>query len=118
MTATRSSYERAVDSYDAKHERAIAAAVTEAIFDASKVTGTLTPCAVIRTGEIAQALLSILAVVLAASPSATRTRPARRRLLAELGKRLERRIRDAENSPDLQDLLRGVFRSYDVGGRA
>jgi hypothetical protein len=116
--APHTDYTRAVDSYDDQHERAIANAVLTAIFDASKVSGTLSPCVVIRTGEAASALVTVLALVLAASPTSTRTRKARRRLLAELGKRLERRLREAEGSADLQDLLSRCFNGSDVGGHA
>jgi hypothetical protein len=38
--------------------------------------------------------------------------------MAELGKRLERRLREAESSADLQDLLRRCFNGSDVGGHA
>jgi len=118
MSINPTTYARAVHSYDETHERAISDAVLSAIFDASHVRDTVNRCVVIRTGEIAQALVTVLAVVLAASPASSRTRQARRRLLSELGKRLERRIHAAETSDDLQDLLQRVFRSNKVGGRA
>ena len=88
MTGT--TFAKATLEYDAEHERALLEAITEAIFEASRVSDC--NAVVIRTGEAAQALLTALACVLAMSPSATRSPAAIRKTVDELGKRLRRRV--------------------------
>jgi hypothetical protein len=114
MTAT---YERACSSgFDSEYQRELANAVTAAIFASSKVSDA--NAAVLRTGEIASALIDVLAFVLALSPSASRTRQARQQLMKELSRRLQRRIAEAVADPVVQDLMRRSFNGSDVGGRA
>jgi hypothetical protein len=114
MTGT--TYAKATLEYDAEHERALLEAITEAIFEASRVSDC--NAVVIRTGEAAQALLTALACVLAMSPSAVRSPTAIRRTVDELGKRLRRRVASAEQSTDLKDFVRRSFWNTDEGGNA
>ena len=90
-------------------------AITRAIFESSVSDAN---AIVIRTGEAAQALLTVLAGILAVSPSATRSPTAIRRTVDDLGKRLRRQIAAAERSEDLQEFVRRTFRGNDVEGAA
>ena len=66
MTDAQTTFAKATLEYDTEHERALLEAITEAIFEASKVSDC--NATMIRTGEAAQALLMVLACVLAMSP--------------------------------------------------
>jgi hypothetical protein len=112
----RTPYARAVAGYDEAHERALADAIMAAIAEASHVSDC--NALVLRTGECASALLTVLASILAMSPSAIRSLTAQRRTLDELGKRLRRRVAAAESNPDVQDFLRRIFRTGQAGGNA
>jgi hypothetical protein len=90
-------FERAAAGYDPEHEKALADAIARAIFEASLVTDC--NALVIRSAEIASALITTLAVV-------------------ELTKRLRRRIAAAEQSADVQDLAKRVFRTNEPAGHA
>jgi hypothetical protein len=116
MASDRTTFERARRGYDEERERALVEAVTKAIFDTYYCTDARVVA--LRTGEAASALLTVLASILAMSPAATRSPTAMRNMLDELGKRLRRRLADAEQSEEMEDFLRRVFRSTDVGGRA
>ena len=109
-------YARATLEYDEEHEKALLSAITEAIFTASMVSDC--NAAVIRTGEAAQALLTVLASILAMSPSATRSPTAIRKLGDDIVKRLRRKVAVAEQSPDLKDFVRRYFWGNDEGGHA
>jgi len=109
-------FARATLEYDAEHERALLEAITEAIFEASRVSDC--NAVVIRTGEAAQALLTALACVLAMSPSATRSPAAIRKTVDELGKRLRRKLSAAEQNSDLKDFVRRSFWNTDTDGSA
>ena len=74
--------------------------------------------AAIRTGECAEALLTILACVLAMSPSVTRSPAAIRKIVDEIGKRLRGKVAAAETNEVLRELFRHSFRGNDVGGNA
>jgi hypothetical protein len=114
--APRTSYERATAGWDDAHERALCNAIMEAVARASMVTDA--NIAVLRTGELVSALTTVLATAIALSPSATRSPTAIRKTVDELGKRLRRRLADAEADPVLQDFIRRTFRGTDVGGNA
>ena len=60
MSAT---YERAAAGWDDTHEHELAAAIFKAIADSSIISDV--NCCVVRTGETASALLTVLATVLA-----------------------------------------------------
>ena len=113
---SKNTYARATLEYDEEHERALLEAITEAIFETSRVSDC--NAVVIRTGEAAQALLTALACVLAMSPSATRSPAAIRKTVDDLGKRLRRRVASAEQDPDLKDFVRRSFWNIDEGGNA
>ena len=116
LTQGRASYERAAAGWDDTHEHELAAAIFRAMADASIVSDV--NCCVMRTGETASALLTVLATVLAMSPAAVRSPTALRKTVDELGKRLRRRVALAENNADLQAFIRRAFHSGDVGGHA
>ena len=109
-------FARATLEYDTAHEQALMEAVTAAIFDASKVSDC--NAIIIRTGEAAEALLTVLAGVLAMSPSVTRSPTAIRQAADEIGKRLRKKVAAAEQSAELSEFMRRTFRDKDVGGNA
>ena len=110
-TPQQTTYAKAVLEYDEAHERALLDAITQAIFETSRVSDA--NAIVVRTGEATQALLTALACVLALSPSAIRSPTAIRKTVDDLGKRLS-----AEQSPDLKDFVRRSFWNTDEGGNA
>ena len=109
-------FARATNAYDHEHEQALIEAITTALFDASKVSDC--NAIVLRTGEAASALLTVLAGTLAMSPSATRSPTAIRKLGGDIVKRLRRKVAVAEQSPDLKDFVRRSFWGNDEGGHA
>jgi hypothetical protein len=108
--------ERAQAGYDDEHEAALVEAIITAIFNCSKIDNVL----VVRTGEIAAALTSVLATVLALSPSATRSQKAIRNLTDDLRCRLIRSAARRAADPVLRDFWQRCFRDddRDRGGRA
>ena len=116
MTDAQTTYDRATSAYDKDHERALMEAIMRTIFETSAVSDA--DAIVIRTAECAQALVIVLAGVLAMSPAATRSPTASRRTIHDLGKRLRRQIAAAEGSEDLQEFIRRTFRGNDVEGTA
>ena len=114
MTDAQTTYDRATSAYDKDHERALMEAITRKIFETSAVSDA--DAIVIRTAECAQALVIVLAGVLAISPAATPS-PIRR-TIDDLGKRLRRQIAAAEASEDLQEFISRTFRGNDVEGTA
>jgi hypothetical protein len=112
----RTTYARAVLEYDKQHEDELLSAITKAIVDTSMVSDC--NAAVIRTGEIVEALVTVLVSVLAMSPSVSRSPTAIRKTVDDLDKRLRSRIAAAENNADLQGFIRRMFRGTDVEGNA
>ena len=108
MTDAQPTYDRATSAYDKDHERALMEAITRTIFETSAVSDA--DAIVIRTAECAQALVIVLAGVLAMSPAATRSPTAIRRTIDDLGKRLRRQSTAAETSEDLQEFIRRMRR--------
>jgi hypothetical protein len=113
---TYNTYGRAVAGYDEAHEHALAACIVQAIGHAS----ILNDCKVmaIRTGETASALLTVLASVLAMSPSTVRSPASMRKTVDELGKRLRQKVAAAESNQDMQAFKKRCFNDMDVGGTA
>jgi hypothetical protein len=110
-------FERAVAGYDEAFERELANMIVDAIGQASLIAEPRTM--LIRTNETANALASVLALVLAMSPAACRSPTAIRKITDALGKKLRRRVAAAEADRDLQEMLKGrFFHGTDVGGRA
>jgi len=107
---------RATLEYDPEHEAALMQAVTAAIFEASMVSDA--NAIVVRTGEAANALMTVLAGVLAMSPSVTRSPTAIRQTTKEIGKRLRRKVSAAEQNEDVQDFVRRVFSGVGTEGTA
>ena len=116
MTDAQTTFAQATLEYDTEHERALLEAITGQF---SKRPRYPTANAImIRTGEAAEALLTVLAGILAMSPAATRSPTAIRKTIDDLGKRLRRQIAAAEASEDLQEFIRRTFRGNDVEGTA
>ena len=109
-------YARATLKYDPAHEHALLEAITQAIVEASLVSDA--NAIVIRTGEATQALLTVLAGTLAMSPSATRSPTAIRKTIDDIGKSLRRKVSAAEQSADLQDFVRRMFKGTGTAGNA
>ena len=112
----RTTYARAVLEYDKQHEDELLSAITKAIVGTSMVSDC--NAAVIRTGEIVEALVTVLVSVLAMSPSVSRSPTAIRKTVDDLGKRLRSRIAAAENNADLHGFIRRMFRGTNVEGSA
>jgi hypothetical protein len=113
MTAT---YARALLEYDKAHEEELLRVITEAIFEASIVPDA--NVAAIRTGECTQASMTVLAGIVAMSPSATRSPAAIHKIIDELGKQLRRKVAAAETNEALQHFIARCFRGDDIEGRA
>ena len=116
MTDAQTTYDRATSAYDKDHERALMEAITRTIFETSAVSDA--DANVIRTAECAQALVIVLAGVLAMSPAATRSPTAIRRTIDDLGKRLRRQIAAAEQNADIQEFVRRTFNGTGTEGAA
>ena len=114
MTGT--TFAKATLEYDTEHERALLEAITESIFETSRVSDC--NAVVIRTGEAAQALLTALACVLAMSPSATRSPSALRKTCDDFSKSLRRKVGAAEQDLALQEFMCRTFRGSGVKGNA
>jgi hypothetical protein len=63
----------------------------------------------LRTGEAAEALLTALACVLALSPAVARSPATIRKTADNFGKRLRRKVAEAERNADLKEFVAGVF---------
>lgn len=115
---TADAFERAQLGYDENHEKALSAAILDAIAKASLISDPPVLC--LRTGEIAQALVSVLVSTLALSPSSTRSPKAIRELTDGLRKRLTKSVTRAAADPVTRDFLDRVFRHDDRerGGNA
>ena len=116
MTDAQTTYNRATSAYDKGHERALMEAITRTIFETSAVSDA--DAIVIRTAECAQALVIVLAGVLAMSPTAARSPTAIRRTIGDLGKRLGRQIVAAEQNADIQEFVRRTFNGNGTEGIA
>jgi hypothetical protein len=116
MSDRRTTYGRAAAGYDAEFERRLVDEISTAIASASMVVDA--NALVLRTGETASALITVLASVLAVSPAATRSPTTLRRTIDELHKRVRRRLAAAEADSAVQDFVRHCFNGTNVGGRA
>jgi hypothetical protein len=112
------SYERAQAGYDPEHERALGDAIIAAIVQSSYISEPPVLC--LRTGEIANALTNTLALVLALSPSVTRSPHAIRKLSEEFRRRLTKGAAGAARDPTVNNFVARAFRNDDRerGGRA
>jgi hypothetical protein len=112
----RTTYERATREYDPDFERAIAAAVTEAIAQVSRVTDA--NVMVLRVGEIIAALVTVLAGTIALSPAVTRSPTQLRKFLDETTKHLRQQTMQAADNADTKSIRERCSTSGDVGGHA
>jgi hypothetical protein len=108
--------ERAMAGFDEAFQAELADAILRAIVDRSMIDGVL----VLRTGEIAAALVNVLATALALSPASTRNRAAIKQTADGFRRKLLAKVRAAEGSPDIYEFKRRVFHDDDPerGGRA
>jgi hypothetical protein len=108
--------EAVLAAYDPAFERKLADAITRTIAAESKVANVM----VIRTGETAAALVTVLASMMALSPAVTRSRAAIRKTAESFRKKLVANVRAAEQSPDFYEFRRRCFANDDRerGGRA
>jgi hypothetical protein len=97
--------ERALAGFDQAFEQRLTEAIMTAIVDASRIDD----CLVIRTGESAAALVTVLASMMALSPSSTRTRAAIKQVGDSVRRKLLARVRQAERDPMFADLKRRAF---------
>ena len=116
MTRQQTGYERAVLEYDPVHERILLEAIARAIFEASLIRDC--NAAVVRTGDAARALTKSLAIILAMSPSASKSSTAIRRATDEFEKLLCRYVAEAERDGDVQDFILRNSMGPEVGGSA
>jgi hypothetical protein len=107
---------RAQLGYDEDFERRL----TEAILAAVVETSMIDDCLVIRTGESAAALVTVLASTMALSPSTARSPKAIKQIAECFRKKLMANVRAAEQSPDFYAFKQRTFRNDDRerGGRA
>jgi hypothetical protein len=111
-------FERTEAGYDETHECALVDAIIEAIADASLISEP--PAVFLRTGEIANALTRVLALILAMSPSSSRSPEAISKLTEEVHRRLTKGAANAARDPAVHDFVARAFRNDDRerGGRA
>jgi hypothetical protein len=113
--------QRAMSGYDEQFERKLVDAITETIADTSMMTiAGGDRVLVLRTGEIANALTTILASTLARSPAATRSRGSIKQVADSVRRKLLARVRQAERDPQFADFKNRCFHAGDRerGGRA
>jgi anaerobic glycerol-3-phosphate dehydrogenase len=110
--------DRAHAGYDPTHREALTEAILRAIADASIINEPRVLC--LRTGELTDALVDVLAAAIAMSPEAIRSPAAIRKLTDELRRRSIKKVAEAGSNPDFQDFERRIFRNDDEkrGGRA
>jgi hypothetical protein len=113
MTTARTTYAKAMLEYDKAHEQELLRVITEAIINASILSDA--NAIVFRTGECTQALMTVLAGILAMSPAATRSPAAIRKTVDGFGKRLRRQVAAFETNEDLQHFLARCFRGNNGG---
>jgi hypothetical protein len=113
-----SKLEHAMAGYDDAHEQALVDAITKAIADTSLIPEPPVLC--LRTGETARALMRVLVLTLAMSPSSTRSPGAIRKLTDELRRRLIKGAAEARQNPLVNDFVARAFRDddHERGGNA
>jgi hypothetical protein len=111
-------FERAQSGYDEQHEQALVDVIIEGIAEASLISEP--PAVCLRTGEIANALTRVLALILAMSPNSARSPAAITRLTEEVHRRLTKGAANAARDPAVHDFVARAFRNDDCkrGGRA
>lgn len=101
--------ERAQLGFDEAFKQKLTEAIITAIADASRIDD----CLVIRTGESAAALVTVLSSVLAMSPSSVRSPAAIRQTAESIRRKLTGQIRSAERDPLFTDFKARCFRDDD-----
>jgi hypothetical protein len=112
-------FEKAQFGYDRAHEQALVDAIVRAIIEKSYI-GEPPPVLCIRTGELASALTTVLAMALALSPAAVRSPATIRKLTDRLRQRLIKSSAAMASDPATRDFLARAFRNDDSerGGHA
>jgi hypothetical protein len=108
-----SDLERAQAGFDRAFEERLTEAIMTAIADASRIDD----CLVIRTGESAAALVTVLASMMALSPAAARNRSAIKQTADGFRHKLAAKVRAAERDPLFADFKARAFGS-DADDRA
>jgi hypothetical protein len=108
--------ERAMAGFDEAFEAKLVDEITKAIAAVSMIDNVM----VIRTGETAAALVTVLASMMALSPASTRSRAAIKQTAEGFRKKLVRQVRAAERNADVLDFKRRCFHDGDRerGGNA
>jgi hypothetical protein len=106
--------------FDPKFEARLVDEITEAIAAASMMSDGDRQVLVLRLGEIASALTTVLACTLALSPSAVRSPKAIRETAERFRKKLTGQVRTAEGNADVLNFKARCFRDGDRerGGNA
>jgi hypothetical protein len=104
--------ERALAGFDQAFEKLLTEAIMTAIADASRIDD----CLVIRTGESAAALVTVLASMMALSPSSTRSRAAIKQTADGFRRKLAAKVRAAESDTAFSDFKNRCF-STDAADR-
>lgn len=104
--------ERALAGFDQVFEERLTEAIMTAIADASRIDD----CLVIRTGESAAALVTVLASMMALSPASTRSWAAIKQVADGFRRKLAAKVRAAEREPAFADLKARAF-STDAADR-
>jgi hypothetical protein len=112
----RTNYARAVAGYDVDFEHALADVIADAIARASIVSDC--SAMVVRTGETAEALLGVLASVLALSPEVTRSPTIVRATVDDFSKKLRRKVTAAAADPAVREFSQRAFHGAEAEGSA
>jgi hypothetical protein len=113
--------QHAMSGYEEAFEARLVEQLTATLADTSMMTiAGGDRVVVLRTGEIANALTTILASVLAVSPAATRSRAAIKQVADSVRRKLMARVRQAERDPLFADFKSRCFHDGDRerGGNA
>ena len=116
----RDPLQRAMAGFDTKFEARLVDEITETISAASMMSDGDRQVLVLRFGEIASALTTILASTLALSPSTVRSPKAIREVAERFRKKLTGQVRAAEGNADVLNFKARCFHDGDEqrGGRA
>jgi hypothetical protein len=120
QTPEQAALRKALESYDPAFEAKLVEQIASAIVEASFVdAGAGHSVLALRLGEIASALTTMLANVLALSPAAARSPTAIREITDGVRRQLVARVRQAERDPEVFNFKARTFNDSDPerGGR-
>jgi hypothetical protein len=111
MNQHGTTYARAVAAYDPEFERTLTDAIITTIAETSVVNDANVMA--IRTGESISALMKVVTLMLAMSPSVARSPAAIRKLTDDLRRRLIKNVANAASDPSVADFMQHAFRHDD-----